>query len=129
MQMTARTRDGATILDLDGPLTAGADTRPLRAAVERAKAASADLVVLDLHNTSRLDCAGIGVLLDVYRVLRPHGTILTLINVNARHERMLELAGLLRVLRVRDATGVTVPCAARRNSDVSDARNCDREAV
>jgi anti-anti-sigma factor len=98
MKVSTRKCGVAIVLDLDGQLTAGTDTRLLWESL--ASVGPADDVVLDLQNNGRLDCAGIGVLVDLHRALHECGAMLTLVNLEPRQKRMLELVGLLRVLHI-----------------------------
>ena len=83
-----------------GRLTVDSDTTALRAAVTRATAAPGAYIILNLENVSRLDCSGIGELVRFHCAVKASGGLLTLVNIPPRHERMLEMAGLLRLLTV-----------------------------
>jgi stage II sporulation protein AA (anti-sigma F factor antagonist) len=61
-------------------------------------------VVLDLQKLYQLDCSGIGQLIEMRRQIGDVGGVFALVNVAAKHKRLLELLGLLRVLPVFAST-------------------------
>jgi hypothetical protein len=60
-------------------------------------------VVLDLGNVGQLDCAGIGQLVELSNQVCGSGGALTLLNVEHRQKRLLQLLELLAVLGVPDS--------------------------
>jgi len=94
-------RLGSTmILDLDGPLTADAETHPLHELVRSFTSGRAGSVVLDLGHVGQLDSYGVGELVSLYNEVRPSGSALSLVNLERHQKRLLEVSGLLRVLHV-----------------------------
>jgi stage II sporulation protein AA (anti-sigma F factor antagonist) len=57
-------------------------------------------VIMDLEKLHLLDCSGIGQLVQMKRQICDLGGVFVLLNVSARHRRLLEVLGLLRVVPV-----------------------------
>jgi anti-anti-sigma factor len=55
-------------------------------------------VIVDLERLHRLDCSGIGQLMQMRRQISDLGGVFALLNLPRRHRRLLEMLGLLRVL-------------------------------
>jgi anti-sigma B factor antagonist len=90
----------AVVVNLEGPLTIEADTRRLRALVGSLTRDSPRHVILDLRKVERLDCSGIGQLVQLHNRVRGAGGVLTLVNVDDRQRRLLQMVGLLNVFRI-----------------------------
>jgi anti-anti-sigma factor len=103
--MTVRAERGgpAVVINLEGPLTIATDTRRLRELVASMTRFSPRHVILDLRKVERLDCAGIGQLVQLHNRVCGSGGALTLVNVDDRQRRLLQLVGLLAVLRICDS--------------------------
>lgn len=100
----------ALVLDLDGQLTVDEDLRPLWVVVGSGMAPGGHMM-LNLEHVSRLDCTGIGELVALHCAVQETGGVLSLVNVRPRQKKMLELAGLLRTLNVRDSLNTVVVVA------------------
>ena len=57
-------------------------------------------VIVDLERLHRLDCSGIGQLMQMRRQISDLGGVFALLGPNRRQRRLLEILGLLRVLPV-----------------------------
>jgi hypothetical protein len=66
-------------------------------------------MVLNLEHVSRLDCTGIGELVALHCAVQEMGGVLSLVNVQPRQKKMLEVVGLLRALNVHDGLNTVVP--------------------
>ena len=100
MEIRAERQGSAVVLNLDGPLTAEADTYRLRELVASLARLDSSRLVLDLSNVEQIDSFGVGQLVALYNEIRPRGVALTLVNVDCRQKRLLEVAGLGRVFPV-----------------------------
>lgn len=96
-------RQGKTVvLDLHGGFTVGVDTAPLHEIVGLVTKLRMDNLVLNLENVSRLDCSGVGQLVEIYREVQKSGSSLALANMDPRQKHILEIMRLLPILNVRD---------------------------
>lgn len=109
--MKVRTeRVGSTfLLDLEGRLTAGADTHQLNEAIREIPLRDVGRVVFDFAKVEQLDCSGIGQLVQTCDPVRAAGRTLILINVERRVKRLLQMAGLLAVFEVLDSRQKAMP--------------------
>ena len=101
MEVGLRQWRTALVLDLHGRLTVDEDLRPLWVIVGSGMAPGAHMM-LNLEDVSRLDCAGIGELVALHCAVQETGGMLSLLNVDPRQKKMLEIVGLLRTLNVHD---------------------------
>lgn len=92
------------VLILDGSLTVEADAGRLNEVVGRAIRPDVRHVVLDLERVGRLDCSGIGRLVQVHNRVCGFGRDFRLVNVPERQRRLLNIVGLLGVFHVGDQT-------------------------
>ena len=103
MEVRAQQLGTTIVLDLDGPLTVDAETRPLHELVRAFAHRHAGTVVLDLGHVAKIDSCGVGELVTLYNEVRPSGVALSLVNLEKHQRRLLELSGLLSVLHVCDS--------------------------
>jgi anti-anti-sigma factor len=113
MRVRAERVDSAWVLHLEGRLTVEEDTRQLHELVGSMTRFDPCNVVLDFGNVGQLDCSGIGQLVQLDNQVRGSGGALTLLNVENRQKRLLQLLGLLTVFRVCD----------RRQEAITGCRN------
>jgi len=99
----------AAFVDLAGKLTVDIDTKKLHDAVQQLIQRGARVVVLDLANVTRLDCSGIGQLIELRNRTHQAGAAFGLLNVGERHLQMLDLLGILNVCRVLNSAEETRP--------------------
>jgi len=59
-------------------------------------------LILDLSNLYFMDSSGIGVFIGRYKTIRERGGQVCITNINAQLDRMLEVSGLYRILKVYD---------------------------
>jgi len=71
----------------------------VRTGIHEAGAAGADRVIVDLSETSFIDSAALGVLVQETKRLEGRGQSLVLVTSDPRTMRVVELSGLNRVLR------------------------------
>jgi anti-anti-sigma factor len=102
MRVRAERVDSAWVLHLEGRLTVEEDTRQLHELVRSVIQFDPCGVVLDCGNVGQLDCSGIGELVQLNNQVCGSGRAFTLLNVEHRQKRLLQLLGLLAVLRVSD---------------------------
>ena len=95
--MTIQNLGDVTVLHCHGPLTLGSRTDLVSTVLAQP---SARTIVLDFAGVSKLDAAGIGVLVDLRNHLSANARRLKLMNVNPRIEHVLQLTGVSTVLEV-----------------------------
>lgn len=86
----------ATLLFLRGDLIFGPAADALRGRVEELLDNSCSVLVLDLHQLSRLDSVGVGTLIDVASIARRAGAALHLLEPSAPARAVLALLSLQR---------------------------------
>ena len=87
-----------------GVFGAGEDFRNLDAAVGRACLLPVGALVIDMAKVTILDCTGIGELLRLRGRVSTSGRRVGLVNVNPRHQRIIEMARLAAALGLHDST-------------------------
>lgn len=59
-------------------------------------------LVLDFSNVNFIDSSGLGVLLGRYKKIHPSGTKIYINDVQPQVKRVLELSGIMRLIKVTD---------------------------
>jgi len=96
-------RQGKTVvLDFHGGFTVGVDTAPLHEIVGLVTRLRMGNLVLNLENVSRLDCSGVGQLVEIYCEVQKNGVNLALAGMDPRQKHILEIMQLLPILNVCD---------------------------
>ena len=103
MTVQAERAGSVVVFDLEGSLTIEADMRRLDELVWSMTRFVPRHVILDLGKVQRLDCSGIGALVALHNRVRRSGGVLTLVRVNDRQRRLLQMVGLLTVFRICDS--------------------------
>lgn len=93
LQIKEQEREGVTILQADGRITAK-EAGDFRASITRLLAAKKTQVVLDLATTDYLDSTGLGAMVICYNQLKQAGGSLKLLHVNRRNVELLALTKL-----------------------------------
>ena len=97
-----REKEGITILDLKGSLTAGEAATALREALRALQAEGLKNVVLNLEGVDYIDSTGLGSLVVCYTSLRKISGRLVLLHLNRRHLELLVLTKLSTVFELFD---------------------------
>ncbi len=95
-----RVGSATVVLHLEGRLTLEADTLQLHELVRAISQFGPCHVILDFGDVGQLDCSGIGQLVQLRNLVCGADRVFALINVDRRQQRILEILGLLTVLRV-----------------------------
>jgi anti-sigma B factor antagonist len=118
MRILERDVDGVTVLALDGPLLLEDGELSLRDAVNRLAAAGRVRIVLDLTHVTRIDSAGIGMLVSKFLTAFRGGGRLTLLHPTPRVLEMLRMTRLSSVFDIYDSEEDAVRnCAPLDNSE------------
>lgn len=83
------------VLDVAGRLVVESRPQRLDDLTELMTNGGRCLLALDLSRVSQIDCSGIGQLVGLYRRTRRRGGCFALVNVPARHKRLLAMSGVL----------------------------------
>lgn len=102
MNISARHRDGVTILDVKGKITIGVGDVALRDAVHGALDAGAKNILVNMAGVTVLDSSGIGELVAAYTSVTNRGGKLKLLNLPARINDLLQITQLISVFEVFD---------------------------
>jgi anti-sigma B factor antagonist len=103
ISITERRIDDVTILELAGRLVLEEGEIPLRDCVDRLVAEGRTRIVLDLKGVTRLDSAGIGMLVCKYLSALRRGGVLKLLHPTARAEELLHVTRLNTVFEIFDS--------------------------
>lgn len=112
----------AIVLGLEGRLTIESDTHRLEDVLALVSQSDVRHVVLDLTHLEQIDCSGIGWLVRLRNEACRRGNTFALVSVNRFQKRVLELLGLLRVLRVFESRQDALS-ACRSSAVLSDGRS------
>lgn len=100
MKVSARERDGVTILDLKGKITIGVGDVALREAVQEALAAGARNLLINLQDVSTIDSSGIGELVAAYTTVTNRGGKLRLYGIPPKVNDILQITQLVTVFDI-----------------------------
>ena len=94
LEIKQREREGIPILDLKGRIVLGAEDSSLRQRLESMSDAGAHNAILNLHEVSQLDSAGLGTLALIANKFRDSGGKLVLLNIAPSHAQLPEILKL-----------------------------------
>ena len=100
INITERRVGDVTVLELDGRLILEEGEIPLRDAVDRLVAEGRVRIVLDMRRVTRLDSAGIGMLVCKYLTAFRQGGRVKLLHLTSRADQLLHLTKLSSVLEI-----------------------------
>ena len=103
MEITERTVDTITILDLSGKLTIGEGAQRLKDKSESLVFQGRNRVIVNLAAVPYIDSGGLGQLVACYTTLAKAGGRLTLLNVNTRNHDLLSITKLVAVFDTFDS--------------------------
>jgi len=102
MKIETRHRDGVTILDLKGKITIGVGDVALREAVQGARDAGANNILLNLAKVTTVDSSGVGEMVSVFTSVSNAGGALKLENLPSKVADLLQITQLITVFEVHD---------------------------
>ena len=100
LEITTREREGITVLDLKGRITAGPEARSLRENVACLNQEGGCRLVLNLANVDYIDSTGLGALTMCAMSLRKSGGDVKLLNLNRRNIELLVMTKLATVFEI-----------------------------
>jgi anti-sigma B factor antagonist len=119
MQITERSIEDATILDLRGTLFGLDATERLGAAIRRLARAGRRRLVVNLADVPSIDAAGLGALVDAHCVITRNRGSLRLANVTRRLHDLIVITRLVTVFDIFDS----VEDAIRRGTEAAPAQS------
>ncbi len=103
MQISARHREGVTILDPKGKITIGAGDVALREAVNEALEAGSKKILINLSGVSTCDSSGIGEMVAAFTTVKNRGGELKLCELSSKVSDVLQITQLITVFEVFDS--------------------------
>ncbi len=100
LEIRRREREGITILDLEGRITAGEESAKLRDTLRELAAGGVHDVILNLREVNYIDSTGLGAMVVCYTSLRKLGGRLKLQNLNRRNIELLVFTKLTTVFEI-----------------------------
>jgi len=102
MKIEKRSRDGVTILDVEGKITIGKGDVALREAVQDALSAGAAKLLINLAGVSTIDSSGVGELVSSFTTVTNRGGRLKLLNLPPKVNDILQITQLITVFETYD---------------------------
>jgi len=99
-QVSTRTRNGVTIVDVVGGLVSGGDDPGVRGAVRQALDGGATKIALNLGGVDFLNSSGINVLASSHAAVSDRGGTLKLVSVQPKVRDVLAIARLTSVFEI-----------------------------
>ena len=90
--------DNKTILNCHGNLICGDEAEAMQAVIRRLITVT-DKITIDLKGIRKMDCAGLGIIVEAMRAASQQGKVIQLRSVPRRIRSMFELTGLERILQ------------------------------
>ena len=124
LDIVEREREGITILELKGRITAGAEASSLRDKVTALNAQGASRLVFDLEGVDYIDSTGLGVLVVSATTLRKNDGNIKLLHLNRRNIELLVMTKLATVFEIftdeQDAINSYFPGRKIQTFDILD---------
>ncbi len=102
IEISTREKEGVTVLDLKGQLTAGPDAGALRETVRAHLAAGRVNIILNLREVDYIDSTGLGAMVMCYTALNKAAGRLVLLSLNRRQLELLVVTKLSTVFEIFD---------------------------
>jgi anti-sigma B factor antagonist len=100
LELRQREREGVTILDLSGRITAGEEATLLRERLREMAESGVMRVVMNLQEVDYIDSTGLGGLVICFTTLKKAGGALKLLNLSKRNVELLILTKLATVFEI-----------------------------
>ncbi|MGB9604788.1 MAG: STAS domain-containing protein [Bryobacteraceae bacterium] len=102
LQIQQREREGITLLDLEGRITAGEEAALLRETLRQLAESGKNRVILNLEKVDYIDSTGLGTLVMGYTTLRKAGGALKLLHLSRRNIELIVFTKLETVFEIFD---------------------------
>jgi anti-anti-sigma factor len=103
MKVTAREREGVTVLDLEGKITIGVGDVAMREAVHAAIDRGSRNILINMAKVTTIDSSGIGELVAAYTTVSNRGGKLRLYGIPPKVNDILSITQLITVLDIMDS--------------------------
>jgi anti-sigma B factor antagonist len=100
LMITSGEVDGLTVLWLDGRIVLGEETGALRETVRNHIAQGNKKLILNMHNVTLIDSAGLGALVAAYSSSRSGGASLRLCHLGAKFYELMQITRLLTLFEI-----------------------------
>jgi anti-sigma B factor antagonist len=124
LEITGREREGVTLLDLKGRLTAGQETTAFREKISELTQAGTHNLVANLQGVDYIDSTGLGALVMSATSLRKGGGNMKLLHLNRRNIELLVMTKLATVFEIfndeQDAVNSFYPDRKIKTFDILD---------
>ena len=122
LSIREREKEGVTILDLDGRLTAGESIASLREQIIGDINRGSTQFVLNMAGVDYVDSSGLGMMVVCFTTLKKAGGVLKLLNLTSRNLELLVLTKLTTIFEVytdeQDAVNSFFPSRKIKKFDV-----------
>jgi anti-sigma B factor antagonist len=102
MKVSARQREGVTVLDIEGKITIGSGDLELRNAVQKAVSDGANKILINLGKVTTIDSSGVGELVSSYTTAAGRSAKLKLVNLPPKVQDVLTITQLITVFDTFD---------------------------
>jgi anti-sigma B factor antagonist len=102
LEISTRDREGITLLDLRGRVTAGPDVAAFRTAIEQASSLPGAKIILNMQHVDYIDSTGLGAMVMCANRTKNTGGIAKLLHLNRRNVELLVLTKLDTIFEVFD---------------------------
>lgn len=115
LEISTRDREGISIVDLNGRITAGEEVARFRTAIEAASGSAGARIILNLQRVDYIDSTGLGAMVMCANRTKNSGGMAKLLNLNRRNMELLVLTKLDTIFEVfedeQDAVNSFFPIA------------------
>jgi anti-sigma B factor antagonist len=102
LTITERLREGVTILDLSGRITAGDESTRLRSEIERVSGAEQPRLIINMRGVEYVDSTGLGALVMAATSMKKAGGAARLVHLNRRNMELLVMTKIDTIFEVFD---------------------------
>jgi len=108
LKITNREVNGVSVVALDGRIVLGEESNILRERLKDLIAQGRKSIVLNMHNITYIDSAGLGTLIAAHYFARTQGVSLRLSDLGGNFQEVLQVTRLLTVFEVSDTETVAL---------------------
>lgn len=108
LKITNREVDGVSVVQMEGRIVLGEESNALRESVKTLLADNKKKIVLNMHNVTYIDSAGLGTLVAAFHSARAQAAVLKLANLGSKFQEVLQVTKLMTVFEVFDSEAAAV---------------------
>lgn len=106
MQLDFKIKNEDLIVNFDGELDHHTAKYARDTIDEQYSKSNVKNIIIDLNSLGFMDSSGIGLLMGRYKMVLERGGSVSLINVDSRVKKILEMSGILKILKILDEDAV-----------------------